>query len=544
MSPPRSHWAHRPRSAVRADRRAAGALGATLLAVAVGLLALAGGARAAGCTDNWTNTAGGAWSTATDWSEGTVPGLADVACITLAGTYTVTMSASASVGSLTLGAASGTQTLEIEGSGTDAILHLDGDSTINQTGELVLDNGSSNGFADVEAYSGTPTLTNNGTVKSTVEGIGQNYLEINLENASGGKLEVASGLLQQDFATTTTNDAGGTVQVDGAGVFELTHAGGSVVNSGSVVNNGTFSLTGGPSWTQSGGALSGSNPVAIQSGSLVDSAGTGQFVLTDTVGLSGTIPLGQTVTVSGGALDSKALITGNVTNNGTLVLDQPAGTGFADVQAGTGTPTLTNNGTVKSTVEGIGQNYLEINLENASGGKLEVASGLLQQDFATTTTNDAGGTVQVDGAGVFELTHAGGSVVNSGSVVNNGTFSLTGGPSWTQSGGALSGSNPVAIQSGSLVDSAGTGQFVLTDTVGLSGTIPLGQTVTVSGGALDSKALITGNVTNNGTLVLDQPAVTGFADVQAGTGTPKLTNNGTVKSTVEGIGQNYRSEEH
>src|ERR1039458_5941299 len=189
-----------------------------------------------------------------------------------------------------------------------------------------------------------------------------------------------------------------------------------VVNRGSVVNNGTFSLTGGPSWTQSGGALSGSNPVAIQSGSLVDSAGTGQFVLTDTVGLSGTIPLGQTVTVSGGALDSKALITGNVTNNGTLVLDQPAGTGFADVEAYSGTPTLTNNGTVKSTVEGIGQNYLEINLENASGGKLEVASGLLQQDFATTTTNDAGGTVQVDGAGVFELTHAGGSVVNSGSV--------------------------------------------------------------------------------------------------------------------------------
>src|ERR1019366_7831124 len=438
MSPPRSHWAHRPRSAVRADRRAAGALGATLLAVAVGLLALAGGARAAGCTDNWTNTAGGAWSTATEWSEGTVPGLADVACITLAGTYTVTMSASASVGSLTLGAASGTQTLEIEGSGTDAILHLDGDSTINQTGELVLDNGSSNGFADVEAYSGTPTLTNNGTVKSTVEGLGQNYLEINVENASGGKLEVASGLLQQDFATTTTNDAGGTVQVDGAGVFELTHAGGSVVNSGSVVNNGTFSLTGGPSWTQSGGALSGSNPVAIQSGSLVDSAGTGQFVLTDTVGLSGTIPLGQTVTVSGGALDSKALITGNVTNNGTLVLDQPAGTGFADVQAGTGTPTLTNNGTVKSTVEGIGQNYLEINLENASGGKLEVASGLLQQDFATTTTND--GTVILGAGASYDITD-GTFTGNSDGTMDFDIASAT-------SFGAVESSSPAAFQLG------------------------------------------------------------------------------------------------
>ena len=234
---------------------------------------------------------------------------------------------------------------------------------------------------------------------------------MNVENASGGTLDVASGLLQQDFATTTTNDAGGTVQTDAAvgpgkaGMFELTAAGASVVNSGSVVNNGTFSLAGGASWTQSGGALSGSNPVSIAGGSLIDSVGTGQFVLTASVNLSGTIPSGQTVTVSGGGIDSRALLSGNVANYGELVLDNGSSTGFADVQASSGTPTLTNYGTVKSSVEGIGQNYLEVNVENASGGTLDVASGLLQQDFATTTTND--GTVTLGAGASYDLTSGG-----------------------------------------------------------------------------------------------------------------------------------------
>ena len=50
----------------------------------------------------WTNTAGGNWSAATNWSTGTVPGSSDNAFMVSAGTYTVTLDISATVLNLTV----------------------------------------------------------------------------------------------------------------------------------------------------------------------------------------------------------------------------------------------------------------------------------------------------------------------------------------------------------------------------------------------------------------------------------------------------------
>src|SRR5271169_6696639 len=84
------------------------------LAVLLGLLAWASmPAHASGCMNSWTNTAGGSWSTASNWSKGTVPSSSEEVCITASGTYTVTMGSTASttVKALTIGGTSGTQTL-------------------------------------------------------------------------------------------------------------------------------------------------------------------------------------------------------------------------------------------------------------------------------------------------------------------------------------------------------------------------------------------------------------------------------------------------
>ena len=74
----------------------------------------------------WNDAAGGNWSDGTKWSTGSPPGPADNAFITLDGTYTVNLNVNATVASLSLGAAAGTQTLELVG----RTLTLDGSSIV------------------------------------------------------------------------------------------------------------------------------------------------------------------------------------------------------------------------------------------------------------------------------------------------------------------------------------------------------------------------------------------------------------------------------
>ncbi|MBX3133716.1 MAG: hypothetical protein KF689_10065 [Gemmatimonadaceae bacterium] len=67
----------------------------------------------AGVTNSWTNPAGGLWSEPTNWSQGRVPVATDTVAIDLAGTYTVTLSASYAGALVQVGGASGTQTLDV-----------------------------------------------------------------------------------------------------------------------------------------------------------------------------------------------------------------------------------------------------------------------------------------------------------------------------------------------------------------------------------------------------------------------------------------------
>src|SRR5690606_1215313 len=67
---------------------------------------------AAACTTSWADPAGGAWSDPAHWSDG-VPGLEDIACISLACTYTVTLDVDAAVRSFVLGGPMGTPTLAV-----------------------------------------------------------------------------------------------------------------------------------------------------------------------------------------------------------------------------------------------------------------------------------------------------------------------------------------------------------------------------------------------------------------------------------------------
>src|SRR5262245_5767215 len=108
----------------------------------------------------WNNASGGNWSLAANWSPAQVPGAADQAQITLAGTYAVTVDVNAQVAGLTLGGASGTQTLTV-GSG----LVLGGASTIGANGALQLSGGTLDGAGDLTA--GGPITWTSGSMTGT-----------------------------------------------------------------------------------------------------------------------------------------------------------------------------------------------------------------------------------------------------------------------------------------------------------------------------------------------------------------------------------------
>jgi hypothetical protein len=61
-------------------------------------------------TVNWTNTAGGNWSVAANWSPNQIPGPSDDVVITTGGSYAVLLDTGPTINSLTLGGGGGQQT--------------------------------------------------------------------------------------------------------------------------------------------------------------------------------------------------------------------------------------------------------------------------------------------------------------------------------------------------------------------------------------------------------------------------------------------------
>src|SRR5262245_24398728 len=59
----------------------------------------------------WTNTSGGVWSAATNWSPNIVPTASDNAFITNSGIYTVAIDVNVTLAGLRVGGGSGTQVL-------------------------------------------------------------------------------------------------------------------------------------------------------------------------------------------------------------------------------------------------------------------------------------------------------------------------------------------------------------------------------------------------------------------------------------------------
>ena len=173
-------------------------------------------ARAASIT--WTNVNGGNWNAAVNWSPNQVPGSSDTAWITNNGNYTVTVSDAESVNVLSLGGASGTQTLNLSG-GT---FTLSGSSTGNAHSAFTVSGGTFNA-------NGAATLNGLNFSSGTIEG--SNPIQvIGTLNWTGGSMQ---GVVQ--FVNGTV------------GTGNLKYLYNSLINNGTMAWNDNINIQSGAS---------------------------------------------------------------------------------------------------------------------------------------------------------------------------------------------------------------------------------------------------------------------------------------------------------
>lgn len=208
----------------------------------------------------WTNLAGGNWNTAANWSPNQVPTATDNAYITNAGTYTVTMSVSPTIGRLILGGGtSGTQTVS-----SSTFLTINTSCVVETNGAYLQ---SSSGY---------------------IQGAGEFLVK--------GRFDWLGGM-QQAGSTIFTNTAQVTM---GNGLKSLSRG---VINYGSVLYSGGTFTTYSASWTNMPSAVfdiqgdgdvtyySAISPPAIfnNRGLLRKSGGSGDCSMAMVVSNSGTI---------------------------------------------------------------------------------------------------------------------------------------------------------------------------------------------------------------------------------------------------------------
>jgi hypothetical protein len=444
------------------------------------------------CNDSWRSAVSGAWGAPGDWTAG-VPATTSDICITVPGTYTVTLGPwsvgtadpnhnGAAVNSLALGVkgGAGTQTLDIVGQGSQSdsneqlstiYLNVAAPSIITAHGRLVLD--STDGGTTLKGYpSGGSaavvgeTIRNYGRINTEVQDphnkiANFTQIEAPLINEKRASIHDNSGQLQ---ATAITND--GTFTVAPRASLSIVALQGSYgspasfTNNGQLTNGGTVTAyqgSGPTTWAQAGGPIKGHEIVLGTGTTLIDKSGAGRFFIS-AIGaqLRGKVPAGQTITVVGEPYNSNGdnyngttLGLGNTTvvNDGTLVLDAQGSGNKSGGPAVVASGTIRNNGTIAAEVQDPTWTVqLQTSLVNEHRGKLTLTGGQLA-DSGAAVTNDGtvtfglGTTFLLQEAAVFTNNVDGTVVTDIANAKSLGQFVLTGpccaGPGKFAAGGNL-----------------------------------------------------------------------------------------------------------
>jgi fibronectin-binding autotransporter adhesin len=302
----------------------------------------AGGALA----NNWTNTSGGLWSTAANWSLGRVPQATDSVVIAAPGTYTVTMDVNFTASYITVGGGSGTQGLTM----SSRTLTLNGGAlTIKPGATLGLVNSTVTG-AGALANQGTFTF-NGGTINTSLDN--QGVLVVPAGNAAvvngtlttgsnstiraqangsvgAANLVVANGFTNNGLIELTNINGGGQpvnltvssgtlVNATGATITSLATGGGSRTITAQLDNQGTLALAQGLTLGRTSAAHQNSGTIALTGGDLTLNLNSGAASFTTSGTL--TIAAGRTFGVTGGTFTHNG---GALSGAGTLAINGTA----------------------------------------------------------------------------------------------------------------------------------------------------------------------------------------------------------------------------
>ncbi len=404
---------------------------------------------------SWTSAASGDWTVASNWDTGNEPGTSDDVFISVAGSYTVSLTAAVTVASITIGDASAV--LRIQDPGGDDVVT----GNLDNAGALLLDG---NNFSS----EGGSTLTVAGTLTNTGG--------INIGPPSGNLTANTTLIAGALAGTGSVGLFGGTNQAvaDIAAAapttlaFDLALFGHSLLQYGSgqigTIANGVSLLIDGPnalvadaSGTTTNSALDG---LAENDGTLriINGASvgiTGNFLNTGALLLDGdsfSSEGASALTVSGTLTNTGGIDvgppSGNLTANTTLIAGALAGTGSVGLFGGTNQAMVDIAAAAPTTLAFdlalLGNSLLQY----GSGQIGTIANGVsllvdgpnaLVADASGTTTNSAldslaenDGTLRIINGASVGIT---GNFLNAGALLLDGdSFSAEGGSTLTVSG--------------------------------------------------------------------------------------------------------------
>lgn len=479
-----------------------------MVALVAAFLAMSGSVFAASGT--WTNTAGGNWSTTTNWNGGTIADGAtftgDFSTLDITSNITVTLDTSRTLGILDIGDTDGSNSYTLTNSGGGVTLTFDNggsNAQLNETstskGDLIDENIRLKGSLDITNASAN-TLSFTGSIQSS---------------ATSGTQTLS--LLSGDaniLAVISNGGIGGTIAVSKSGDGTLTMSGSNTYTGGTTVSAGTLALGNSVSGTPVG-----TGTLTLSDGATVRSTGAGGAngrTLQNAISLSGNVTLGDsvnngTLTFDGTSLAHGVTLTGNTTlsTESTVVIADVISGAFRLTKDGSASLTLSganlysggtfiNAGTIRfSNSSALGSGNVTIGTAGGdpaellwSGGTATISNNITVASAATSVLEAGTGTPTFSGTitlnGNLILGAAAGGMTLSGMITGVGGLTINSNAPFTLSG-ANTYSGGTAINAGTLIVSSsgtlGSGNVSLTAgsvTLTLSGATQIASTATLS----------------------------------------------------------------